>query len=120
MKIRLITVVTSVVLLLGVFASPLALSASSSEMIAAGKKIAFNKKKGNCISCHMITGGQAAGNVGPPLLAMKARFPDKKALRSQIWDSTAKNKSSVMPPFGRHNILTEKEIDLVSEFVHSL
>jgi sulfur-oxidizing protein SoxX len=51
---------------------------------------------------------------------MKARFPDKKVLRAQIWDSTARNPATMMPPFGKHNILTEEQIDAVTEFVYSL
>ena len=68
----------------------------------------------------MIAGGQAPGNIGPPLIAMKARFPDKDVLRTQIWDSTARNPGTAMPPFGKHGILTDKEVDLVTEFIHSL
>lgn len=120
MKIRLISTAASVVALLGVFVSPVALSASFSEMIAEGKKLAFDKKLGNCLSCHMISGGEAAGNIGPPLVAMKARFPDKMVLREQIYDPTAKNPGSMMPPFGKHNILTDRELDLVTEYIHSL
>ena len=93
---------------------------ASADMIADGKKVAFDRKKGNCLGCHMIAGGQLPGNIGPPLIAMKARFPDKADLRAQIWDPTAKNPNSIMPPFGKHRILTEKEVDLVTEFIHSL
>ncbi|MDH5436681.1 MAG: sulfur oxidation c-type cytochrome SoxX, partial [Gammaproteobacteria bacterium] len=39
---------------------------------------------------------------------------------AQIWDATVKNSESVMPPFGRHEILTEKEIDQVVEFINTL
>ena len=120
MKIRLISTAASVAALLGVFASPVVYSASHSEMVAEGKKLAFNRKLGNCLTCHMIAGGTAAGNLGPPLIAMKARFPDKKALRAQIWDATVKNPATPMPPFGKHNILTEKQIDMVTEFIYSL
>lgn len=120
MKIRLISTAASVVALLGVFVSPVAFSASHSEMLAEGKRLAFDKKLGNCLSCHMITGGEAAGNIGPPLLAMQARFPDKKVLREQIYDSTVKNPASMMPPFGKHNILTDKQINLVTDYIHSL
>ncbi|HEC28108.1 MAG TPA: sulfur oxidation c-type cytochrome SoxX [Gammaproteobacteria bacterium] len=88
--------------------------------VQKGKKLAFNKKKGNCLSCHAIAGGKMAGNVGPPLVAMKARYPDKKKLRAQIWDATKANPNTVMPPFGRHKILSEKEIDLVTEFISTL
>ena len=120
MKIRLISTAACVAALLGAFASPVVQAASQAEMIAEGKKIAFHRQLGNCLTCHMIPGGESPGNVGPPLIAMKARFPDKQVLRDQIWDSTQKNPASMMPPFGRHNILTEEQIDLVVEFVHSL
>lgn len=120
MKIRLISTATSVVALLGLLSSPIVMSASHGAMLEEGKRIAFNRKLGNCLTCHTIAGGQAAGNLGPPLIAMKARFPDKKVLRAQIWDSNVKNPASPMPPFGRHNILTEKQIDLVTDYIHSL
>ncbi|MCP4287826.1 MAG: sulfur oxidation c-type cytochrome SoxX [Gammaproteobacteria bacterium] len=93
---------------------------ASADMIADGKKVAFDRKKGNCLACHMIAGGSLPGDIGPPLIAMKARFPDKADLRAQIWDSTVKNPNTIMPPFGKHRVLTEKEVDLVTEFIHSL
>ena len=93
---------------------------ASADMIADGKKVAFDRKKGNCLSCHMIAGGDLPGNIGPPLIAMKARFPNKADLRAQIWDSTVKNPNSIMPPFGKHQILSEKEVDLITEFIHTL
>ena len=120
MKIRLISTAASVAALLSVLASPAALSAGHGDMIAEGKKLAFDRKLGNCLSCHSIAGGQAAGNIGPPLIAMKARFPDKSKLRAQIYDSTANNPNSSMPPFGKHGILTDKQVDLDKEFIHSL
>ena len=120
MKIRLISAAASVVALLSLLSSPLAYSAAHGDMIAQGKNLAFDKKMGNCLSCHAIVGGQAAGNIGPPLIAMKARFPDKSALRAQIYDATARNPATAMPPFGKHNILTDKQIDLVTEFIYSL
>ena len=85
-----------------------------------GKKIAFSRKKGNCLACHMMGDGQSPGNIAPPLLAMKTRYADKEKLRAQIWDATVANKESSMPPFGKHGILSEKEIDAVVEFVWSL
>lgn len=88
--------------------------------IELGKALAFDRKKGNCLACHMMAGGDLAGNIGPVLIAMQQRFPDKAVLRAQIWDSTVKNRGSVMPPFGRNRMLTEEEIDLITDFVHSL
>ena len=96
-------------------------SANADEAtIAEGKKIAFNRKKGNCLGCHMIADGALPGNVGPPLIAMKARFPDKAKLRAQIWDATTANPKTIMPPFGRHNILSDQEVDKITDFIHSL
>lgn len=120
MSFRSLSSATSLVAILSILASPVAIAGSHGDMIAEGKKITFDKKLGNCISCHMIPGGEAPGNIGPPLIAMKARFPDKAKLRSQINDSTQANQNSVMPPFGRHGILTEKQVDLVTEYIHSL
>lgn len=96
--------------------------AADKEMtpVEKGKKLAFDRKKGNCLACHSIPGGSMAGNMGPPLVAMKARFPDKAKLRAQIWDATKANPNTAMPPFGRHNILSEKEIDLITEYVMTL
>lgn len=93
---------------------------ASADAISDGKKVAFDRKKGNCLACHQISGGSLPGNIGPPLVAMKARFPKKADLRAQIWDATAKNPHTIMPPFGKNQILTEKEVDLVTEFIYSL
>ena len=97
--------------------SPNAIAASAIE---EGKRIAFDRRKGNCMACHLIAGANLTGNSGPPLLAMQARFPDRAKLRAQIWDATKFNPKSIMPPFGRHEILTEDEVDRVVEFIHSL
>ena len=113
---RVITRIT----LLGWIAVISGLSIASADDIAEGKKLAFDRKMGNCLACHMISGGSLPGNIGPPLVAMKARFPSKAALRAQIWDSTVANPNTIMPPFGRNQILSEKEVDLVTEFIYSL
>ena len=88
--------------------------------IDKGRELAFDRNRGNCLACHIIEGGEMPGTVAPPLMVMKARFPDRAVLREQIWDATIRNPESVMPPYGRHGVLTEEEIDLVVDFVHSL
>ena len=85
-----------------------------------GKAVAYDRKKGNCLSCHQIMDGEFAGNSGPILNNMKVRFPDKQVLRSQIADATVKNPKTIMIPYGRHQILTEEELDLVTDFIHAL
>ena len=94
--------------------------AVAASMLDEGRAIALDRRKGNCMACHVMAGVTLPGNIGPPLVAMKARFPDKAKLREQIWDASKINPRSLMPPFGRHEILTEDEIDKVVEFVHSL
>jgi L-cysteine S-thiosulfotransferase len=91
--------------------------------VDAGRKLALDKKMGNCIACHAIPSDpkvEAAGNIGPPFTAMKERFPDRAKLRAQIWDATAAKPDSVMPPFGRNKILTEQEIDQVTDYIQSI
>lgn len=118
MKIRLVTTITSIAIFLSIILGTTI--AATDEQVAKGKKIAFDRKLGNCLACHAIAGGNLPGNIGPPLIAMKARFPDKSAIRAQIFDATVKNPNSAMPPFGKHGILNDKQIDLVTEFIHTL
>ena len=96
------------------------ISAAEGSAIAQGKALAFDRKKGNCLACHEIAGGQLPGNIGPALIGMKDRFPDKSVLRAQIMDSTVMNPNSMMPPFGRHNILSNSDIELITAYIHSL
>lgn len=113
---RTISFISVVVTLATLFALPTSVAAK--EM--SGKEIVFDRKLGNCLGCHRFSGATQPGNTGPPLVAMKARFPNKADLRAAIWDSTAKNPNSLMPPFGRHQILSESQIDKVTNFIHSL
>ena len=85
-----------------------------------GKQIVSDSHLGNCLACHYIEGGESPGTIAPPLVAMSSRYPDKAALRAQIWDATVANPESSMPPFGRHGILSEEEIDKVVEFIWAL
>lgn len=103
-------------LIVSALTSPLAIA----DAVKKGKEIAWSRKKGNCLTCHMMDGGQQVGNSGPPLMAMKTRYPDKASLREQIWDPTKRNPLTNMPPFGRNRILTEAEIDAVVEYLYSL
>ena len=92
----------------------------ASSVIEKGKAVAFDRKLGNCLACHAIEDGTLPGNIGPPLIAMKLRYPDKAKLRAQIWDATVANPNSIMIPFGRHQVLTEEQIDQVLEYIYTL
>jgi sulfur-oxidizing protein SoxX len=86
----------------------------------AGKAVAMDRGKGNCIACHIIPGGESPGAIGPALIAMQTRYPSKEALAVQIWDATVKNPEVVMPPFGKHEILSQEEFVNVVEYIWSL
>ena len=90
------------------------------QRLAAGKQLAMARNKGNCLACHAIDDGELPGTIGPPLIYMQQRFPDPAQLRAQVWDATVRNPDTVMPPFGRHVILSDEEIDLIVEYIHSL
>jgi sulfur-oxidizing protein SoxX len=95
-------------------------AAEGASAVKEGKKLAFDRKKGNCLACHMIEGGELPGNIGPPLIAMKARFPDRAVLREQISDARIKNPNTIMIPFGPHGVMSDAEIDKVVEFIYTL
>jgi len=117
---RLVSVVVSTLALIGCV-NLATVNAGDKSTVEEGKKIALNKKKGNCLACHMIPGGgEQPGNIGPPLVVMKTRFPDKAVLKAQIADARIKNPNTIMPPFGAHGILTADELDKVTEYIHSL
>ncbi len=94
-------------------------TAMSQSSLADGEKLAFDRAKGNCLTCHVIKGGDAPGNVGPPIRDVKERFPDRKALFAIIFDETKRNPQTVMPPFGRNLILTNEEINSIIDFLYT-
>lgn len=113
---RKIKTLLSTAVLLSVFAA----GPAGADDITEGKKLAFDRKKGNCLACHQIKGGELAGNIGPALIVMKARYPDRQKLYDQIYDATKMNPDSIMPPFGRHGSLTADQIDKITTFIHTL
>lgn len=118
---KTISTATSLAALLGAlsFTMPV-ITHADPAVIEEGKKIAFDRRKGNCLACHQIEGGDLPGNIGPPLIAMQARFPDKDKLRAQIYDARTLNPNTIMMPFGAHEILSASEVDKVVEFIHTL
>jgi sulfur-oxidizing protein SoxX len=105
-------------LLIGMFAS---ISHARAQSAAAeGRKIAFDRGKGNCLTCHQIKGGDLPGTIGPALMDIKSKYPDRNDLVAIVTDETKRNPQTVMPPFGRNRILTEQEINAVVDFLQTL
>ena len=101
------------------FMSFAASAVCAQQPVMPGETLAFDRSKGNCLTCHVIKGGDAAGNVAPELSDMKNRFPDRKDLRAVIYDETKRNPLTVMPPFGRNLILSDAEIEQVIDFLYT-
>ncbi len=93
----------------------------AASAIEQGKKLAYGRSKGNCLACHSAGDGQMPGTIGPPLVAMKIRYPDKQKLIDKVWGTkNLEVKDSMMPPFGRYGILSDDEINKIVDYIYTL
>jgi L-cysteine S-thiosulfotransferase len=104
-------------LLIGAVAA--ASPALAQSVVSEGQKLAFDRSKGNCLTCHEIKGGDLPGTIGPALQDLKTKY-DRNELVAIVTDETKRNPQTVMPPFGRNRILTEQEINAVVDFLQTL
>ena len=122
MKSRVKSVVSgvAVALLTGAFLFPQSGYSEEDKAktpLEQGKALAIE----NCQACHYFEGTDQAGTVGPPLLAMKPRFPDRKKIVGIIYDpQVALKPYTMMPPFGRNERLDEQQIELIVDFLYTL
>ncbi|MHA1598394.1 MAG: sulfur oxidation c-type cytochrome SoxX [Alphaproteobacteria bacterium] len=67
---------------------------------AKGKKLAINKKKGNCLACHAmpIPEQQFHGEVGPDLSDIGANLREAE-MRMRLVNARALNPDTIMPSF---------------------
>ena len=93
--------------------------AHAQSAVAEGQKLAFDRSKGNCLTCHVIKGGEYPGTIGPELSDVKGKYK-RDDLVAIVFDETKRNPLTVMPPFGRNRILTDKEIDAIVDFLLTL
>ena len=99
-------------------AAPIAARAQTN--VVEGQKLAFDRAKGNCLSCHEIKGGDLPGSIGPALRDIKSKYPDRADLVAILTDESRRNPLTAMPPFGRNRILTEQEINAIVDFLQTL
>jgi sulfur-oxidizing protein SoxX len=98
-------------------------SASAQTTSIDGRALFLDANKGNCVSCHRVPDNSPTAGPsrpGPDLAGIKGRYPDRAPLRAAVWDLSEKLPHTVMPPYGKHRILTETEIDAVVRFLESL
>jgi sulfur-oxidizing protein SoxX len=105
-----------------VYASTDAAAAEAlAKRVEEGKKLAFDRSQGNCLACHMIPGGTSPGNIGPALIAMKLRYPDRQKLFDKLWGTEELAvKYSMMPFFGRNGVLSDEEINKIVDYMYTL
>jgi len=96
------------------------LPAARAQSGSEGQRLAFDRSKGNCLSCHEIRGGDLPGTIGPALRDIKSKYPDRNDLVAILTDETRRNPQTVMPPFGRNRILSEQEINAIVDFLQTL
>ena len=111
MQRRPITALMTSTALLGAVVSATAATAAQPE--------GMTLMMASCMQCHQVKGIENAGNIGPVLSDMKARFPDRSELAAIIFDETKRNPATVMPPFGRNLILTKQQIDTIIDFLYT-
>jgi L-cysteine S-thiosulfotransferase len=94
-------------------------SAHAQSAADEGRKLAFDRAKGNCLVCHAIKDGENPGTIGPELSDLKSKYKRDELLEI-VFDETKRNPLTVMPPFGRNRILSEKEIGAIVDFLQTL
>ena len=88
-----------------------------------GLEIFIRPDKGYCIACHQVpaqAGPVTRSNVGPALAGARMRELGSDRLHELLRDPTRANPETVMPPFGKHHILDDREIDRVTEYLLAL
>ena len=90
---------------------------------AAAPDVFTRADKGHCIACHQLPEGVAPAtrsDLGPRLEGARMRQLGRAGLRAAIDDPTRANPDTVMPPFGKHQLLEPAEIQRIVDFLHAL
>lgn len=88
-----------------------------------GAELFARADKGDCIACHQVpkgAGPATRADLGPALEGRRMRELGRAALRDLIVDPMRANPDTVMPPYGRHRILDNAEIDRVVDYLNAL
>ena len=107
----------------------LVLAAAAAALPAAaapaptGAELFARPDKGYCIACHQVpkgAGPATRSDLGPALEGRRMRELGRAALRAILVDPMGANPDTVMPPYGRHRILDDAEIDRVVDYLDAL
>jgi len=51
---------------------------------------------------------------------MKIKYPDRNKLFDRIYDPSSINPNTIMPPYGKNEILSTKEISDIIDYLYTL
>lgn len=86
-----------------------------------GKKIAYNRKIGRCLNCHVLgVDSKQAGTVGPNLSNFGNFGRSDDYIFQQIWDGRAHNPQTLMPPMGTNGLLTKHQVVHIVAYLKTL
>ena len=108
---------------LALLTSSLIAAATCRAVAADGRALAFDPAKGGCLACHQIPAdpnAKSLATVGPALAGLKRRFANLNALVAFLRDPSIGNAGTAMPPYGRHRILSDDEINSIAEYLWKL
>lgn len=90
---------------------------------AAAPDVFVLPEKGHCVACHQVAEGagpRTRADLGPKLDGSRMRTLGRTRIREIIQDPTRANPATVMPPYERHRILDDGEIQQLVEYLHAL
>ena len=113
-------------IILGCISFPFAAIALAQTAPLDGRALFVDQRKGNCAACHKTPTDallKSASTIGPPLESIKQKYAtpaDRVRLREAIRDLSNNNPETIMPPYGKHRILTEVEINAIVVYLETL
>lgn len=99
------------------------LDLSAIDVSVAGWCLMILPRKGNCLICHHVSvkglsdGLAPSGNIGPILNNISTKYPDHSELVGLLNDPSTKHPNTIMPPYGKHRILSQDEIEAIAAFL---
>jgi sulfur-oxidizing protein SoxA len=86
----------------------------------AAKGLEISKRRGSCMTCHVMGDkSDQSGNIGPDL-SLVATYRDDTYLYNYVNDPRVYTPMSGMPPWGTNKLLTEEEMKDVVAFMRTL
>ena len=114
-------------IILGCIATfPVATKISAQPAPLDGRALFIEQRKGNCTACHKTPTDaslKSASDIGPPLESIKQKYAtpvDRVRLREAIQDPGKINPNTIMPPYGKHRILSDAEINAIVGYLETL